>query len=328
MIDKLPVWLEIHLRSVNRQNMHHALLITGRKGVGKKELTKYLSTLFLCHENKQRPCGECYSCKISELSNHPDFHELVVLEDKKLIGISQIHELRNKLYESSFLGKNKVAVIPNLEKISIDGLNAILKILEEPPANTFFFLTTDFLNQIPLTIRSRSFGMKVSTPSIDDTVNWLSDYPRDDSLRAIQLTNNLPFAAKEFLDNDLLKTRKEFVKDISGIIKEGKDITIISEKWIEETTSLNLKIEWMSQILSDSVKFNADQSIENLNEDTDKISKYLSSNANIHKIHKLISKTNSLWNLFSRETNLRKDYQLNALFIDWEKYLGISKKFQ
>ena len=84
----------------------------------------------------------------------------------------------------------------------------------------------------------------------------------------------------------------------------------------------------MSQILSDSVRFNADEAIENLNEDTDNISKYLSSNANIHKIHKLISKTNSLWNLFSRETNLRKDYQLNALFIDWEKHLGISKKFQ
>ena len=328
MIDKLPFWLEIHLKSFNRQNMHHASLISGRKGVGKKELAQYLSTLFLCNEKEERPCGKCYSCKISELNNHPDFHELIVLENKKLIGIAQIHELINKLYESAFLGKNKVVVISNLEKITIDGLNAILKILEEPPTNTFFFLTTDFLNQIPLTIRSRSFDIKVSTPSIDDTLNWLGDYSKDDSLRAIQLTNNLPFAAKAFLDNGLLKTRKEFIKDISGIIKEGKDITTISEKWIEEAVSLNLKIEWMSQILSDSVRFNADEAIENLNEDTDNISKYLSNNANIHKIHKLISKTNSLWNLFSRETNLRKDYQLNALFIDWEKHLGISKKFQ
>ena len=84
----------------------------------------------------------------------------------------------------------------------------------------------------------------------------------------------------------------------------------------------------MSQILSDSIKFNADKSIESLTRDTDNISKYLSEVVSPEKIHKLISKTNYLWNLFSRETNLRKDYQLNALFVDWEKYLGISKKFQ
>ena len=82
----------------------------------------------------------------------------------------------------------------------------------------------------------------------------------------------------------------------------------------------------MSQILSDSIKFHADESIESLTSDTDTISKYLSRVASPEKIHKLISKTNHLWNLFSRETNLRKDYQLGALFIDWEKYLGVSKK--
>ena len=102
----------------------------------------------------------------------------------------------------------------------------------------------------------------------------------------------------------------------------------VSQKWIEDESSLNIKIEWMSQILTDTIKFNADQSIETLNEDTDNISQYLSKNSPIDNIYKLISVTNSLWNLFSRDTNLRKDYQLNALFVDWEKYLGISKKFQ
>ena len=102
----------------------------------------------------------------------------------------------------------------------------------------------------------------------------------------------------------------------------------ISQKWLEDETSLNLKIEWMSQLLNDAVKFNADQSIEILNEDTDNISIYLGKNSGIENIYKLIAATNTLWNLFSRETNLRKDYQLNALFVDWEKYLGISQKFQ
>ena len=249
-----------------------------------------------------------------------------MFDEKKLIGINQIHELRDKLYESSFLGKNKVAAINEIEKISIDGLNAILKILEEPPKNTYFLLSTNFLNQIPLTIQSRCFDLRISSPEIKQSLEWLSDYQTEDVLKALEITNNLPIKAKHFLDNKLLDARDNFVKDVSGIIKEGKDIISISEKWIKDNDTLNLKLEWMSQILSDSIKFHADESIESLTSDTDTISKYLSSVASPEKIHKLISKTNYLWNLFSRETNLRKDYQLGALFIDWEKYLGVSKK--
>ena len=312
MNSNLPSWLQRHINIFDIEQIHHAFIISGSKGIGKSLLIESLSEKLLNN-------------KIS-LENNPDFHNLKILDEKKLIGIDQIHELRDKLYESSFLGKNKVAVINELEKISIDGLNAILKILEEPPKNTYFLLSTNFLNQIPLTIQSRCLDLRISSPDIEQSLEWLSHYQTKDALKALEITNNLPIKAKYFLDNNLLDTRDNFVKDVSGIIKEGKDIISISEKWIKDNDTLNLKLEWMSQILSDSIKFHADKSIESLTSDTDAISKYLSGVASPEKIHKLISKTNYLWNLFSRETNLRKDYQLGALFIDWEKYLGVSKK--
>ncbi len=312
MNSNLPSWLQRHINIFDIEQIHHAFIISGSKGIGKSLLIESLSEKLLNN-------------KIS-LENNPDFHNLKILDEKKLIGIDQIHELRDKLYESSFLGKNKVAVINEIEKISIDGLNAILKILEEPPKNTYFLLSTNFLNQIPLTIQSRCLDLRISSPDIEQSLEWLSHYQTKDALKALEITNNLPIKAKYFLDNNLLDTRDNFVKDVSGIIKEGKDIISISEKWIKDNDTLNLKLEWMSQILSDSIKFHADKSIESLTSDTDAISKYLSGVASPEKLHKLISKTNYLWNLFSRETNLRKDYQLGALFIDWEKYLGVSKK--
>ena len=312
MNNNLPSWLQRHINIFDIKQIHHAFIISGSKGIGKSILIESLAEKILNN-------------KIS-LENHPDFHNLKILDEKKLIGINQIHELRNKLYESSFLGKNKVAVINEIEKISIDGLNAILKILEEPPKNTYFLLSTNFLNQIPLTIQSRCFDLRISSPEIKQSLEWLSGYQTKDALKALEITNNLPIKAKHFLDNNLLDARDNFVKDVSGIIKEGKDIISISEKWIKDNDSLNLKLEWMSQILSDSIKFQADKSIESLTSDTHAISKYLSGVTSPEKIHELISKTNYLWNLFSRETNLRKDYQLGALFIDWEKYLGVSKK--
>ena len=317
MSNQLPFWLKPHVSFLNKDSMHHAFLISGRKGVGKSQLVHYLSAFILCNDNDIDICGNCSSCKFSSLENHPDYHELQVLPDKKLIGISQIHDLRNKLYESSFLGKNKVASLIDIEKISMDGLNAVLKILEEPPKNTFFFLTTNFLNQIPLTIQSRSLDIKIDSPNLEETLDWLTDYPKEDVLKALRLNDNLPLAAKHFLDKGLLKIRDGFISDISGIIKEGKNMTALSNRWINEEDSLNIKLEWMSLLLSDTIKFNADETKDLINPDTDNISKYLSKHSNIEKLHQLLNKTKSLCNMFSRDTNLRKDYQLNSLFVYW-----------
>ena len=322
----LPSWLIDHTDNFDADPIHHAHIISGRDGIGKDLLTVYLAKLILCHGKERGHCGNCQSCNLTDDINHPDLSKLEVLPDKKLIGISQIIDLRRKLYESSFLGKNKVAIIPDLEKISLDGLNAILKILEEPPENTYFLLTTGFLNQIPLTIQSRCFDIKISTPDESVTLEWLKDYPKKDSLKALSLTNNRPLLAKEFLEKKILHKRQEFIDEISLIIKQGDNLISTSEKWIEADESIKIKLEWMSKLLCDSITFHADSSIMNLTEDTDKISKYLSTATDINNLHNLLSKTNKIWNLFSKDTNLRKDYQLSSLFVEWEKDLGISKK--
>ena len=326
MKNTLPPWLSPHINKFDKQFFHHAHLIAGRSGVGKNLLSSYLSKMILCNSKDNELCGSCQSCKLAENDNHPDFHRLIVLDDKKLIGIAQIQELISKLYESPFLAKNKVVIIPNLEKLSIDGLNAILKILEEPPKNTYFFLTTSFLNQVPLTIQSRCFDIKIGTPNKELALEWLSDFSEEEGILALSLTNNLPLLAKELLEKNILNEREQFIKEISSIIKEGKNLIFTSEKWIEDKNFLNLKLEWMSKLLCDSIKFNANNQIDNLTIDTDNITKYLAKNTDVNNLHNLLSKTNRLWNLFSKDTNLRKDYQLNSLFVDWEISLGISKK--
>ena len=321
-----PSWLKSFSSKFENSNLHHAYLISGRKGVGKSLLANQLAMQVLCDTKENILSDKYQSSNLSELENHPDFHTLRILPDKKLIGISQIHELRSKLYESAFLGKNKAIIIPNLEKISLDGLNSLLKILEEPPKNTYFFLVSDFLNQVPMTIQSRCFDIKINLPNLDESLEWLNGYPKEDAIKALHLTNNLPFIAQELLENNYLSMRKEFIVEISGIIKEGKEITLTSEKWLKEEDSLAIKLEWMSKILSDSIIFNSHDTADTLTEDTDNMTKYLGKETNVNQLYELLTKTNKLWNIFSQGTNLRKDYQLNSLFIDWERNLGISKK--
>ena len=126
------------------------------------------------------------------------------------------------------------------------------------------------------------------------------------------------------MDLNILELRSTFIKDISGIIKSGKHIVNISEQWCKELETLPLKLEWMSYILIDAIKHeSANQHADVLN-DSENITRYLGDNSDIFNLHELLNKTNEIWNLFSGDTNLRKEYQLQSLFVAWESELGIS----
>ena len=86
MNNNLPIWLEKNINIFDSEQIHHAFIISGSKGIGKSLLIEALAEKILNN-------------KIS-LENNPDFHNLKILDEKKLIGISQIHELRDKLYLS------------------------------------------------------------------------------------------------------------------------------------------------------------------------------------------------------------------------------------
>ena len=324
-MNKLPIWQEKYIDLLIKEKLHHAYLFFGREGLGKELLLSTLSQGILCEDTTLFPCGKCHNCKLVLSQNHPDLHILEIEEGKKNISINQILDLREKIYESSFLGKNKIILIPNIEFMSRDASDSILKILEEPPKDTFFVMSSHFIHLIPSTIRSRSIEIEVTNPSFEECLEWLSESYSENLELAIELSNNRPFIAKDLLDLNLVELRSKFIKDISGIIKSGKDIVNISENWSKELETLTLKIEWMSYILIDAIKHNATNEAEVVS-DSENITRYLGEKSDIFNLHELLNKTNQTWNLFSNDSNLRKDYQLQSLFVEWEMGLGVSNQ--
>ena len=324
-MNKLPIWQEKYIDLLTKEKLHHAYLFFGREGLGKELLLSTLSQGILCEDTTLFPCGKCHNCKLALSQNHPDLHILEIEEGKKNISINQILDLREKIYESSFLGKNKIILIPNIEFMSRDASDSILKILEEPPKDTFFVMSSHFIHLIPSTIRSRSIEIEVTNPSFEECLEWLSESYSENLELAIELSNNRPFIAKDLLDLNLVELRSKFIKDISGIIKSGKDIVNISENWSKELETLTLKIEWMSYILIDAIKHNATNEAEVVS-DSENITRYLGEKSDIFNLHELLNKTNQTWNLFSNDSNLRKDYQLQSLFVEWEMGLGVSNQ--
>ena len=321
-----PAWLNKYTNSLSKEKLHHAYLFYGREGLGKRNLLIDIGNAILCENIDLVSCGKCKSCKLRMSGNHPDLHTLQIEEGKKNLSISQIISLRKKIYESSFLGKNKVISIPNIESMSRDASDATLKILEEPPKDTFFIMSTNFIHQVPSTIRSRSIEVGITTPTFDECHEWLSESYSENIKLAIELSNNRPFIARDLLDLDLLDLRSGFIRDISGIIKSGKHIVSISEQWSKELETLPLKLEWMSYILVDAIKHESGTEFAEVLSDSENITRFLGEKSDIFNLHELLKQTNEIWNLFSSDSNLRKEYQLQSLFVAWENRLGISNQ--
>jgi DNA polymerase-3 subunit delta' len=143
-----------HLKRIlNSETRPHALLFTGPSGVGKKLAAIAMAQGLLC-QNKVKPCGKCSSCLRLSKMQHPDLL-LTGPQDAATIKIEQIREIQNFVSLKSYEGRGKVIVIDEVQAMTAQGANALLKTLEEPPENCYFILLTGNKSGVLGTIQSR-----------------------------------------------------------------------------------------------------------------------------------------------------------------------------
>ena len=138
---------------VGRGRVSHFYLISGPKGSGKHTLARLLAAAALCAEPK-KPCLQCSACRKVMEGVHPDF---ITIDDpeKKNVSIDLIRQATADVYVRPNEADRKVYLFPRGQDIGIPGQNALLKVLEEPPAYGVFLLLTDNPEKILPTVRSR-----------------------------------------------------------------------------------------------------------------------------------------------------------------------------
>ena len=325
--NKIP-WFERDKDIFKKTSNHHAYIFEGPKGIGKNLFTLEVAKGFLCTAKPNiEICNECKSCHLFDESNHPDFYPIKTIEDKKQISINQIREIQEPLYESSFLGSNKIFLINPLEKLTREAFDSFLKNLEEPPSNSVFLLVSHRYQTLPLTIKSRCIQISMLIPEKKQIEIWLENQTKHKEKieSAILFSKGKPLVAAEMINLEVNVTRKDFIKDISELIKTGNNLLQISEKWPKDNDSMLLKLEWMSDLLMDCIRHKFLTEGQETFQDTDNISSYLSERVEADKFFSLLEKTNSFWSLFNSETNLRVDYQLQALLVEWTESVGLTR---
>ena len=140
-------------RSIQRGHISHFYLISGPKGSGKHTLARLLAAAIHC-TREQKPCMQCTACRKVLSGNHPDY---ITIDDpeKKTVPVDLIRQAKADIYIRPNEADKKVYLFPRAQDMGIPGQNALLKVLEEPPAYGVFILLTDNPEKLLPTVRSR-----------------------------------------------------------------------------------------------------------------------------------------------------------------------------
>lgn len=131
----------------------HAYLFCGSRGTGKTTCAKLLAKAVncLCPENGN-PCGKCEACLAIENERTADVTEMDAASNT---GVDYIRDIKEAVMYAPSMLKNRVYIIDEVHMLTQSAFNALLKTLEEPPANVLFILATTEQHKIPATILSR-----------------------------------------------------------------------------------------------------------------------------------------------------------------------------
>jgi DNA polymerase III subunit delta' len=144
-------------RKLREGRFPHALIFSGPEGIGKRTCALMIAKALNCLRAVADDfCDECSSCRKINSGAHPDVITMSVEEEASQIKIGQVRRLLEMLEFQPLEGRNKVFIIDPAGLMNPEAANALLKGLEEPPANTFFVLISVNVHELLLTIRSRS----------------------------------------------------------------------------------------------------------------------------------------------------------------------------
>ena len=209
----------------------HALLMSGRPGLGKSLLADSFAQSLLCESPDKQglPCETCQACNWFTLGNHPDFRRLqpesmapeaegeapAKKEKKKSeqIKIEQVRATEGFLAIGTHRGGARVILIDPADAMNAAAQSALLKNLEEPPPGTHYILVTSRPQRLLPTIRSRCRVAPIAAPEAKMAIKWLKDNGIDNPELALAAAAGAPLAALAAAEHE--PRRREFLNRLA-----------------------------------------------------------------------------------------------------------------
>ncbi|WP_421199159.1 DNA polymerase III subunit delta' [Aeromonas enteropelogenes] len=248
----IPDWQALSQTAASGR-LGHAWLLLGDPGLGKELLAERLARLHLCQQpDRGEPCGHCHSCQLFDKGNHPDLGQLS--REGKTIGVEAIRDICNRLQGSAQLGRGKVVIIPDAERMTESAANALLKTLEEPAGDSLLLLIASQVSRLLPTILSRCHKHVCQLPAEGETVRWLAEQGHQATLAQVRICQGAPLRVLDYIEQQQDGARRELLEHFVALGKAPSKATVLCSQLGQET---QVRLHWLQLFLCDALKIQA-----------------------------------------------------------------------
>jgi len=267
--------------------LHHGLLITGPPGIAKREFALALSQALLCADPAGGgACGRCRNCKLFNAATHPDFHVLITEREWRdgrlpltaqycnryqdisarekrakpgqVISVDQVRLLIERFHAHAHTAARKVALLMPADRMNINAANALLKLLEEPPAHSFLILVSAVPGYLPATVRSRCLQIKIPPPDLDTAHAWLRgqmpEAPPEARAEAEKaLSNSGPVDVAQMHADGFLLHQGRMLRDTARLANGQVGALELADRWMSH--DFPRVLDFLHRLSGDLIKY-------------------------------------------------------------------------
>lgn len=192
--------------AMHSRRFPHAVIIEGGSAEERLSLANKIAAALVCVSGATVPCGECSACRKVAADSHADILLYSVEDKPKAFKVDIVREIRNKAYIVPNEAERKVFILENSHTMGVEGQNAILKILEEPPSYVNFILLCSSKSGFLPTVLSRAtvYGLGQVTSADTDSVS------RED---AVEAAKEIALAVTALSDFEIIRAAAVFEKN-------------------------------------------------------------------------------------------------------------------
>ncbi|MEG0152804.1 MAG: DNA polymerase III subunit delta', partial [Cellulosilyticaceae bacterium] len=207
-------------KAIQSQKVSHSYIFEGPIGVGKKRVAQAVARTLLC-QSEDKPCGKCKACLLLGAGNHPDL--IYIDKDNKTTKIDTVREkLVKNMDIKPYQGPYKIIVVTEADTLTIEGQNAMLKTIEEPPSYGIVILITQNLAKLLPTIKSRCIHLRFNPLPYTYILNYLETYQlseRQAEIYAQFAEGSIGIAKQLIEDEQFLEERKKSINYLTTLQK-------------------------------------------------------------------------------------------------------------
>ncbi len=238
---------ETLINAIQNNKIVHAYLLTGPRGSGKTSTARIIAKSLNCtnavdgKSPSSNPCGVCDSCVSITNSSSIDVTEMDAASHG---GVEDARQLIERVNLASVAGKYRIYIIDEVHMLSKDAFNALLKTIEEPPANVIFILATTEVDKVPKTIASRCQQLKFKPISINDSLARLNYVAQQEGIKIDEAALQLIAEHSDGAMRDALSLLDQLsvFSDESSSIDENKVLEILGAVPSDELNEMSRNI--------------------------------------------------------------------------------------